>query len=118
MFHPDVAFRDCQHCLKYIYDEKTGEAREHRGDFVERLPTVPAPCRREGCPKGTPENPKVLSNKNMLAYQHWKECKAVGQFPDDPIVRQNAAIIQEIHDQSKELKQIQMMGMMLTGKMI
>ncbi|QDU06832.1 hypothetical protein [Gimesia aquarii] len=118
MFHPTVAYRNCEHCLKYIYDEKTGKPRERHGEYFERLPTVPAPCRRGGCPKGTPENPKVLSPKNMQAYQHWKECKAVGQFPDDEIVKRNAAMIQEIHDQSKELKQIQMLGLMMTGKMI
>ncbi|WP_144979981.1 hypothetical protein [Gimesia aquarii] len=105
MFHPAVAFRDCNHCLKYIYDEKTGKPRERHGEYFERLQTVPAPCQRGGCPKGTPENPKVLNCKNLLAYQHWKECKAVNQFPDDSIVRQNAAIIQEIHDLAADRKQ-------------
>jgi hypothetical protein len=28
----------------------------------------------------------------MLAYLHYLECKAVGQFPDDPIVRRTARI--------------------------
>ncbi len=83
----------------------------------ERTEVNPAPCRTDaGCPKGTPENSKSLSPRNHLVYQHWKECKAVGQFPDDEIVRKNAAIIQELVDQSKELKQIEMMSLMMTGK--
>ncbi len=115
MFHPKVAYRDCEHCLKYVYNEETGIAREYRkGEFTLRLPTVPAPCRTDkGCPKGTAENQKVLSKKNARAYQHWKECKAVGQFPDDRIVRQNAVIIQELTDIAKEHRQVQMINAMM-----
>ena len=32
------------------------------------------------------------------AYRHYMECKAVGRFPDDPIVRRNAGIIRRIED--------------------
>jgi hypothetical protein len=51
-----------------------------------------------GCDKGTPEDQHVLTEQNRAAYEHWKECKAVGIFPDDPIVRKNAVIIQDVHD--------------------
>ena len=61
-----------------------------------------APCRtRFGCKKGTPENPRSLSDSNQLAYEHYKQCRAVGQFPDDSIVRENAAIIRGVEDQFK-----------------
>lgn len=116
LFHPEVAYRDCQHCLKYLYDEQTGKQREFHEEPVERI--LPAPCRSGKCPKGTPENPKTLSPKNKKVYQHWKECKAVGQFPDDEIVRKNAAIIQELVDQAKEYKQMEFMSMMLMGKKV
>ena len=79
---------------------------------------MPAPCcnpkHPKGCPKGTADKPKVLSVKNRKAYQHWKECKAVGQFPEDDIVRQNAAMIQEIVENVAEHKQMQMMSIMMT----
>lgn len=114
LFHPELAYRDCQHCLKYLYEEETGKLREFGGEPVERI--KPAPCRTGDCPKGTPENPKTLSDKNLQAYQHWKECKAVGQFPDDAIVRKNASMIQELVDQAKEHRQMQMMSIMLLGK--
>ncbi|QDU53542.1 hypothetical protein Pan110_59340 [Gimesia panareensis] len=121
LLHPDLYFRDCQHCLKYIYDEETGELQKFHGEPCKRV--VPAPCCNPkhpkfpgSCPKRTAEKPKVLSSKNAKTYQHWKECKAVGQFPDDDIVRQNAAIIQEIVDSVAEHKQLEMMSMMMMGK--
>ncbi len=58
------------------------------------------PCRLRGigCAKGTPENQKSLSPKNQRAYQHYLECKAVGQFPDNPLVRKHAGIIRMVED--------------------
>lgn len=118
LLHPEVAYRSCEHCLKYIYDDESGELQKFRGEPVERV--VPAPCRNskhpKGCPKGTPENPKTLSLKNQKAYVHWKECKATGNFPDDDTVRQNAAIIQDLVDSANEHKQYQLMSMMMAGK--
>ncbi|MCH9725557.1 MAG: hypothetical protein K0U86_11750 [Planctomycetes bacterium] len=118
LFHPKVAFRDCEHCLDFVYNEETGQTRvTSRGECCKRLPTVPAPCRTsKGCPKGTPENQNVLSEKNMRAYQHWKECKAIGQFPDDPTVRRNAVIIQELTDIAAEQRQFQVMSAMMGGR--
>lgn len=121
LFHPDLYFRDCQHCLKYVYDEEgdnAGQLSLFRGEPVERV--VPAPCcnrkHPKGCLKGTAENPKVLTPKNQKVYQHWKECKAVGQFPEDDIVKKHAALIQDIVDQANEHKQMQMMSIMMLGK--
>lgn len=39
-----------------------------------------------------------LTDRNWEAYSHYLECKAVGSFPDDPIVRRNAAIIRSVED--------------------
>lgn len=52
-----------------------------------------------GCPKGTPEDSRALSPKNALAYWHYQQCSAIGSFPDDAIVRQNAAIIRSAERQ-------------------
>lgn len=71
------------------------------GNPLPRQPNNPPPCRPMrgrkliGCPKGTPEEPRSLSRKNQAAYWHWQQCSAIGSFPDDPIVRQNAAVIQQ-----------------------
>jgi Pyruvate/2-oxoacid:ferredoxin oxidoreductase delta subunit len=94
LLHPEVATRDCADCQMHVYDEQTGERALHAGRPVVRPAGTQPACRTcRGCPKGTPENPKSLSSKNMHAYLHYLECQAVGQFPDDPIVRRNAATI-------------------------
>lgn len=105
--HPQVAFRDCTLCQKYVYDEATGRAVQHpphSGRPVPRPPNAPPPCRIAGlgCPKGTPEDPLILSEINRAAWQHYRECRATGNFPDDPIVRRNAAIIRAVEDQSAQ----------------
>lgn len=95
--HPKVAYRDCEHCQQFEYDEETGKVQLWRGEPYPRH--GPPPCRTSvGCAKGTPENSKALSARNWLAYQHYTECKATGQFPDDAIVRQNAGIIHRIEE--------------------
>lgn len=118
LLHPEVAFRSCEHCLKYMYDEETGELQKFHGNLIERV--VPAPCHNpkhpKGCPKGTAEKPRTLSPKNQQAYRHWKECKATGIFPDDDVVKQNAAILQDLADSAAEHKQYQLFSMMIAGK--
>lgn len=52
-----------------------------------------------GCPKGTPEQPLSLSLRNQRAYWHYQQCQATGQWPDDEIVRTNAAIIRQAERQ-------------------
>ena len=106
MLYPEVANRSCGHCLDYEYDEETGKVREFNGRLVKRHPKFPAPCRdaKQGCYKGTPENPNTLSDRNLRAYRHWKECRAVNCFPDDGIVRNNAVLIQDAIDKCDEIK--------------
>ena len=100
---PQVAFRNCEHCQMYVYDEATGRPYENpprSGGLVVRPPGTFPPCRIAGvgCPKGTPENPLGLSAANQTAWRHDRECRATGQFPDDPLVRRNAAIIREVEE--------------------
>lgn len=70
-----------------------------QGRPVPRQKLNPPPCRPMrgrkfvGCPKGTPEEPRSLSRKNVQAYWHYQQCSATGSFPEDALVRQNAAII-------------------------
>lgn len=92
--HPQIAFRDCSHCLRFHYNEETGEPYPGRdGEPARRHWGCPPPCRTPaGCPKGTPEEPKSLSAQNMQAYEHYQTCKAIGRFPEDSIVERNAAL--------------------------
>ena len=103
LFRPEVAFRDCVVCQDVLFyeapDDNAGEMVMRGGKPVKRHAKLPPPCRTKiGCKKGTPENPKSLSEKNQQAYQHYRECRAVGVFPDDPIVTQNAAVIRGLED--------------------
>lgn len=104
---PRIAARDCSHCQKYQYEEagpKAGEVATLDGKPLFRR--GPTPCRQpQGCPKGTPEAPKTLSRRNWIAYNAYLEYKAVGQFPDDPIVRRNAGIIRQVEDQVARTEQ-------------
>lgn len=112
--HPEIAAIDCGHCQEYFYDfdpksKQFGKPRrKHNGtdDLRKRDWSCPAPCRTPlGCPNGTPEQPKRLTATNEQAYRHYLECRAVGQFPDDPIVRRNAAIIRDAEDAVNQMEE-------------
>lgn len=100
MHHPLVAYRDCQSCQKWMYDENTGEIVVHPPKTGQPLPRIgKPPCMTHvKCAKGSPDERRELSPRNWQAYNHYLECAAVGQFPDDPIVRRNAAIIKAVLD--------------------
>lgn len=101
--HPKVAFRSCEDCLLHRYDEETGVRLEHPKGSGRPLPRgtgkhrAPAPCEVSSvaCPKGSPAAGKELTPQNWAAWRFHQECRAVGRWPDCPIVRQNAAIIDE-----------------------
>lgn len=103
LLHPEVATRSCADCVKYVYDDRPegfGKRVARRGLPVLRPKGAPTPC--SWCPKQpadvpdwerTPGTAQDLSERNWQAYRHYLECKAVGHFPDDPIVRRNAMVI-------------------------
>lgn len=119
LLHPTVAFRDCGHCQRFLYDETTGEPelKRDRSGPRERDASCPPPCRtREGCPKGTPETSKALTAQNWAAYEHYQECRAVGEFPDDAIVRKNAALIRTVEDRVQQIRQVEMVTVLAGGR--
>ncbi len=71
-----------------------------------RPKNTPLPCGK--CPKiplGEPASPlyaQDLTEQNAQAYQHYLECRAVGVFDDDPIVRRNASFIRQVEDQVQQ----------------
>lgn len=102
LLHPEVATRDCGHCQKFLYNPD-GTLATYGGAAqipCQRGPKQLPACRLEiGCPKGTPEQQRSLNLVNVQAYIHYQECRAVGKFPDDVIVRQNARIIRAVEDE-------------------
>lgn len=86
----------CDQCRQWLFDPESGqfEVDDETGERIPRFEEAVLACQtQEGCPNGTPENPLSLSDKNRQAFRHYQECVATSHFPDDPIVRQNAAII-------------------------
>lgn len=89
-----------------MYCEDTGEVLLNglKQPLLRMGNNVP-PCRMRGpgggCVKGTPEDQRNHTPQNMLAYDHWKQCKATNDWPRnaegeiDPIVKRNAAILEE-----------------------
>lgn len=93
--HTAYARRDCTSCLKWWYDEDTGEIVESRGEPQLRPLYALPMCRTVGCPKGTPEDPATLTPRGWMAYRHFLDCDATNSFPDDPIVKRNARFIRK-----------------------
>jgi hypothetical protein len=90
--HPEVAFRDCAHCLAFVYDGD-GNPELFRGKPLPRGNT-PAPCQTAaGCPKGSPDAGLALSKRNQRALAFHRRCEAVGRWPHDAMVERNAVTI-------------------------
>lgn len=100
-----TARRDCGHCHKFMYHE-TGDYRGQpvrgpSGNLHQRPRGTRPPCyhkKPDGtsqCAKGRPFRTDLYTS-NLLAYRHFRECRAVRSFPDDPIVRKNAAILDSL----------------------
>ena len=108
LLHPEVAFRDCQDCVRHVY-QPNGERLTRFGLPVVRPAGQKPPC--NACPKiareefPAPWNAGDLSHKNQRAYRHYLECKAVCRWPDDGIVRRNAALIRQVEEAVTEQRQ-------------
>lgn len=109
LLHPEVAFRSCEDCKKYVYNHESGIKEEHppgSGIPILRLPGMLPPCSTgpKACAKVSPEAGHELNERNKLAYLHYMECRAVGDFPDDPLVRYHAAIIRSVEDDAEKME--------------
>lgn len=114
LLHPEVASRSCEDCQRYAFDDWPGRFAAKpmtmaSGRIVLRATGSKPPCR--ACPKQPASVPEAerspataaeLSPRNAEAYRHYRECRAVGDFPADPIVRRNAAIIRDAEDESDD----------------
>ena len=63
-----------------------------------------------GCKKGHYNNPKTLSMRNEMAYQHFRKCKLQGQWPDDLSLERGVLLnqLEEMYrDERHQLVQLQ-----------
>lgn len=107
--------RTCADCASFMYEDN-GKKKLMRGTDKPwpRPLGVVTPCHK--CPKVPDDAPKdrhghkhrryavEITDKTWATIQHYDECEAVGQFPDDAIVRRNAAIIKRVRDQYRRLE--------------
>lgn len=109
LINPHVASRSCEDCKKWLYDDRPDRMAlkpvERAGERVPRIRGQLPQCKWcPKIPKGTdpiPENAVELSPRNWAVYQHYLQCKAVGAFPDDAIVRRNAMLIRQVEDAAR-----------------
>ena len=82
----------------------------------ERFDACPPPCRtEEGCPKGTPENSNSLLPIMQDCYDHYRECRAVGQFPDDAVVRLCASAIRNVEEQAEAVQESEFRTLLISA---
>lgn len=125
MAHPHLAARTCLDCRTWQYADQPGRFADEpakRGGLPVRRSGGRPPC--SYCPKQpadvpdaerTPHTAADLSPKNWLAYHHYCECAAVGEFPDDVIVRRNAGLIGRI-TRDVEQMQVQQLTLLSLGR--
>jgi hypothetical protein len=103
LLHPEVP--SCDQCEQFIHDPGRGwQPLKKRGSSEPEprpagtatpcglCPKIPKPCPATG-------RKSELSERNWQTYLHYLQCKAVGEFPPDALVRRNAGWIRMIEDQ-------------------
>ena len=97
--HPEVAFRSCEDCERWIYDAETGKKKTRAGRPIARPHISRPPC--STCPKCEGENVKdvdtgkraTLSPKNWQTIQAYFQVQATHLMIDDPITQTNFGTI-------------------------
>lgn len=104
--HPAMYTLTCDECEKYLHVD--GEINRRAGLPVLRPKGVVTPCFK--CPKTAHTedrrrvNAEEPSARSRKAYAHYRVCKAVGRFPDDPIVLLNARIISDAENAVRDAR--------------
>jgi hypothetical protein len=106
LLHPEVATRDCDHCLKYAYDENTGAVDRYHGEPRRRHRKEKPDCQTPaGCPKGTPEAQVSLSDRNLLFWRRYQVWRLTGDWPTDRLSLYICRLVSGVERQCQEAKQ-------------
>lgn len=125
--NPALYFRDCEHCLKYFYNEETGVAPvDSDGNYLERPKRTKAPCQIPGvgCAKGSPEDPVTLTERGESILRAYRRCKLTNNWPVDESwlidvfvsLDQLYQQIDRIESQKQRIADIQMMAASVIAK--
>ena len=103
ILHPHVAAISCKKCSKFACNLKTGEYFKQGAKLIRRGPEGP-PCKTDPkiCPKGEPGK-SDLTRQNQQVLEHYFQCDAVNEWPDDDTVRLNARILKQTILEAREL---------------
>lgn len=120
VLHPHVAYRDCNMCLKYFFEEEgalAGQMRvDKQGRPLERPRGTYPMCKTPGqkCPKGTPENQFTLTERNRKLWDFFKRCKLTGKWPEDEWFLSMSVLLEEVLEDIRQAQQIRLS--ILSGK--
>lgn len=120
LLHPKWAGRSCRDCVQFIYSDEGELRRWPDGSPKKRPRGTVLPC--AGCPKiphgidPSPRNASELDDRLWLTYQFYRECRAVTDWPKDPIVRWAAKIIRDVEDEAEKSQENDMLTLLLTRK--
>lgn len=120
LLHPEIANRSCADCQQWLFDDApdkfASKPFERKGVRVPRPGASKPLC--FACPKQRPDTPESarspetaveMSERGWRAYQHFKECRAVGVFPhEDAIVRTTAVICRDVEEMVAEVRRIKL----------
>lgn len=96
--------------MLYVHHENITQGVFYRhGQPLRRASGQGSPCKR--CVKTRPYAADI-SDRNWATYIHYLECKAVGHFPDDTLVKKSASVIRRCEDHADKLAA---MGAMSAG---
>lgn len=107
LLHPEWA-RPCDVCEKYVIASDGAAVRDKRTGLPMLRPAgVPTPCGTcEKVPawarKAIPDVSELrklaveMTPQNRAAWRFYRECRATGSFPSDPLVRWYAALLHDL----------------------
>jgi hypothetical protein len=92
----------CVNCQKHWFDPITNTVAMQDGQPIPREGQSLL-CDIEGaCPVGHHSKRNSFSPKNKLAYQFHQQCASSENWPDDPIVKQNAELIRRAQNEAMD----------------
>ena len=114
ILHPEWD-RPCSVCEKYVTRADGSFLLDRRTSLpVLRQPGTPTPChkcekvplylRREGADQEVLRAAAIeLTEQNRKAWEFYRQCRAAGSFPDDPLVRHFAVVFREVEDELERM---------------
>ncbi|SFH96459.1 hypothetical protein [Planctomicrobium piriforme] len=94
VLYPQFSLFSCETCRTLWLDPTTGQIATYDGKRLPREGKTLCENPTQTCPVGHYSRQRRLSERNQQAVRHYLECAAVGKFPDDPLVRHHARLIQ------------------------